>query len=183
MRISYPHTISDTKGETIVFKSVERTPQGDKVIVENFVEPGQGPPMHTHFMQDEALTVVKGKIGYQILGQEPKYAGPGETVTFRRGVPHKFWNAGEEVLNCVGWVQPANTIVFFLSAVYAARVKSGTERPETFDGAYLLTRYRREYDMNEIPGFVKKVIMPLTYFIGRMLGKYKHFKDAPEPVR
>jgi hypothetical protein len=102
---------------------------------------------------------------------------------FKRGTPHRFWNAGEEVLHCTGYVKPANTIVFYLSAVYAAQNKTGTERPEKFDGAYLLKRYASEYEMAELPGFVKKVIIPITYYIGRLLGKYKHFKNAPEPVR
>jgi hypothetical protein len=53
---------------------------------------------------------------------------------------------------------------------------------DAFDGAYLLTRYSAEYDLPEIPPFVKKIIIPITYFIGRLLGKYKHFRDAPEPV-
>ena len=86
------------------------------------------------------------------------------------------------MLNCKGWVKPANTIVFFLSAIYAAQNKSGKAQPETFDSAYLLTRYAQEYDLPEIPKLVKKTILPLTYWLGRLLGKYKHFKDAPEPV-
>jgi hypothetical protein len=98
-------------------------------------------------------------------------------------VTHRFWNAGEKVLHCNGWVKPANTIVFFLSSIYAAQNKSGSERPEKFDGAYLLVRYASEYDLAEIPGFVRKVIIPVTYYIGLLLGKYKHFKNAPAPVK
>ena len=184
MKFKYPHTIENCNGEKIVFLSIEKDPEkGDKLILENFVQPNSGPPMHTHFLQDESLTVVSGKIGYQTLGEEPKYAGIGETVTFTRGTPHKFWNAGEEVLNCKGWVQPANSIEFFLSSLYEAQNKSGKEEPETFDGAYLLTQYSSEYDMLEIPGFVKKVIIPITYLIGKLLGKYKHFQNAPKPLK
>ena len=157
-------------------------PDGNRVIVENFVSPGHGPVMHTHFLQDEELTVIKGKIGYQIWGQEKQYASEGETVLFKRGTPHRFWNAGDEILNCKGWVKPANTIVFFLSALYAAQNKSGKAEPETFDGAYLMARYAKEYDLPEIPRLVKKTLLPLTYAIGRILGKYKKFEDAPEPV-
>lgn len=182
MQISYPHVIENCVGEKIIFHSVQKEADGDKVIVENFVTPGHGPLMHSHFLQDEALTVVKGKIGYQILGQDEQYAGEGETIVFKRGTPHRFWNAGADILNCKGWIQPANTIVFFLSAIYAAQNKSGKSQPETFDGAYLMTRYAKEYDLPEIPKFIKKTVIPLTYLLGRILGKYKHFKDAPEPV-
>ncbi len=153
------------------------------MIIENFVTPGKGPVMNTHFLQDESLTVVSGKMGYQVLGGEHQYINAGESVVFKRGTPHRFWNAGEEILNCTGWIQPANTIVFFLSSIYAAQKKSGKSEPEKFDGAYLIARYANEYDLPEIPSFVKKTIMPITYFIGKLMGKYKHFKDSPEPLR
>ena len=182
MNYQLPHTIENSNGETILFKELVKETDGDKVIVENWVTPKNGPPMHTHFLQDEALTVVNGRIGYQLHGGLPQFAGEGETIVFRRGTPHRFWNAGDEILHCKGWVKPANTIVFFLSSIYEAQKKSGSERPEKFDGAYLLKRYASEYDMVEIPVFVKKIIMPLTYYIGKLLGKYRHFKDAPEPV-
>jgi mannose-6-phosphate isomerase-like protein (cupin superfamily) len=82
--------------------------------------PGCGPLMHTHWLQDESLTVVQGRMGYQVAGQPEQFAGVGETVLFERGVPHRFWNADDrEVLRCQGWVKPANTLVFFLSSIYA----------------------------------------------------------------
>lgn len=71
-------------GETLIFKALIPEPDGDKVLVENYVTPKNGPPMHTHFLQDEALTVVKGRIGYQIQGEQPQYAGIGETVIFKK---------------------------------------------------------------------------------------------------
>jgi mannose-6-phosphate isomerase-like protein (cupin superfamily) len=182
MKITYPHTIENGLGEKIIFHSVQQEPDGDRVIVENLVTPGHGPIMHTHFLQDESLTVVKGKIGYQVMGQEKKYANEGETLLFKRGTPHRFWNAGDDTLNCKGWIKPANTIVFFLSALYDAQKKSGSTQPEKFDAAYLTTRYSKEYDIPEIPAFVKKIIMPMTCIVGRMLGKFKKFEDAPEPV-
>lgn len=183
MTINYPHTIENHLGEKLIFHRVEQEPDGDRVIVENFVQPGKGPLMHTHWLQDEELTVVKGRIGYQVLGGPEQFAGEGASVFFKRGIPHRFWNAGDAMLNCVGWVKPANTIVFFLTSVYAALNKSGKKEPETFDGAYLVTRYASEYDLPEIPTFVKKTIMPATYQIGKLLGKYDHFKDAPQPVK
>jgi quercetin dioxygenase-like cupin family protein len=183
MTIKYPHTIENCHGEKIIFHKVQQEPDGDRVIVENFVKPGKGPLMHTHWLQDEELTVVKGRIGYQVQGQPAQYAGEGETVLFKRGVPHRFWNAGEEILNCTGWIKPANTIVFFLTSIYAAQNKSGSEQPEKFDGAYLMKRYQSEYDLPEIPTFVKKAIIPITYYTGKILGKYKHFENAPEPVQ
>lgn len=183
MQYTYPYTIENPVGEKIIFQSVEKTPNGDKVLLDAFCKPKSGPSMHTHFKQDEELTVISGKMGYLIPGQEIKYATAGETVLFKRGTPHKFWAEGNDVLHCKGWIQPANSVVYFLSALYAAQNKSGKAEPDPFDGAYLLTKYAGEYDMPEIPSFVKKVILPITVFIGRLRGKYKHFNDAPAPLR
>ncbi|MCB0569367.1 MAG: cupin domain-containing protein [Phaeodactylibacter sp.] len=178
-----PYSIENHLGEKLVFKAAVMEDGEEKVIVENFVQPGAGPVMHVHFKQDESLTVLSGKMGYQVLGEEERFAGPGETVRFNRGVPHRFWNAGEDILNCEGWVKPANSFIYFLTALYNAIDKSGKEAPEAFDGAYLVTRYRTEYDLPGIPVFVKRVIMPITVAIGKLLGKYKHFNDAPAPLR
>ena len=184
MNYSLPYTIENCIGEKLIFQGIEKTPEGDKLIVEGICQPGAGPIMHTHFRQDESITVVSGRMGYQVMGGEKKYAGPGETVLFKRGTPHKFWAEGNEVLVGKGWVQPSNSIIFYLSSMYAAQNKANKGgQPDLFDGAYLLTRYRSEYDAHEIPPFVKKVIMPIAYRLGRITGRYKHFQGAPEPLK
>ena len=59
MKINYPHTIENCLGEKIIFKQVVPEPDGDRLLVENYVTPGNGPIMHTHHLQDESLTVIK----------------------------------------------------------------------------------------------------------------------------
>jgi len=183
MKYNFPVTIENGLGETLVFKSCEIEDGEEKLIVENSVKPGAGPIMHTHLMQDEELTVVSGEMTYQVMGENPKIARKGDTALFKRGVPHKFWNSGSTELKCFGWINPANTIVFYLSAIFEAQKKSGKMQPELFDGAYLITRYKSEYDLPELPFFVKNVIMPVVYFLGKVSGKYSHFKDAPDPIK
>ena len=183
MKITYPHTIENGLGETLIFKKIERELDGDRVFMENHITPGNGPLMHTHLVQDESLTVTKGRLAYQIKDQPVRYATEGETVFFKRGIAHRFWNDGNDLLVCRGWIKPAHTVVFYLSSMYAAQHKSRKATPEHFDGAYLMKRYSSEYDLPGMPLFVKKVIVPLTYYAGCLLGKYKHFKNAPAPVK
>lgn len=183
MNYQFPHTIQNCNGEKIIFERIEATPDGDRAVGQAFCQPGAGPIMHTHFKQDEGLTVVSGRMGYQVLGEAPRFIGPGESVVFNRGVPHKFWADGGEPLHCTAWIQPVNTIIFYLTSIYEAQNKAGGPKPALFDGAYLLKRYAAEYDLVEMPVFVKKVMIPITYYIGRLLGKYKHFKNAPEPLK
>ena len=146
------------------------------------VQPRSGPPMHVHLLQDESLTVVEGVLAGQVLGEKPRFYYPGETAFFARGVAHKFWNAGDTELKCTGFVSPVYNFEYFLTEIYRSTREGGKGRPETFDAAYLLNRYRTEFDMFEIPAFVKKVIFPLTILIGKLKGKHKKFANAPQPV-
>jgi quercetin dioxygenase-like cupin family protein len=182
MRFTYPHTIENGSGEEITFVRLIENEAGGMLEVTNRVQPGGGPPMHVHFLQDESLTVIQGKIGAQVAGQAPTFCGPGQTVTFTRGEVHRFWNAGDEELLCHGWVKPAHNFEYFLTEVYRSIKANGGHKPGAFDAAYLMSRYRTEFEMNEIPGFVKKVIFPITLFLGKIMGKYQKYSGSPTPV-
>ena len=179
MKFTYPHTVDNGSGEEITFLKFINNDKGGKLEVQNKVQPGAGPPMHVHFLQDESLTVVSGKIGAQIAGQPPFFCGPGETVTFKRGEVHRFWNAGEDILICKGWADPAYNLEYFLTEIYKSVKSNGGHRPSAFDSAYLLWKYKTEFDMTEIPPFAKAVIFPIIRFLGILAGKHKKFQGAP----
>jgi quercetin dioxygenase-like cupin family protein len=178
-RYSYPHTIENgAGGERLMF--LRRVPgaTGDRLEGENLVKPGAGPPMHVHHYQEEALTVVEGRIGYQRPGEPAQFAGPGETATFRAGEAHRFWNAGEEDLRCTAY-----NVEYFLGAMFDSQKRNDGARPNLLDAAFLTRRYRSEYGMVEIPAPVQRFVFPVMVLIGRLLGRYKKYADAPEPVR
>ena len=181
-RYSYPHTIDNGGGERITFIRVVPGPRGDRLEVENIVTPGAGPPMHVHYSQDEAVTVQKGRIAYQRPGETPQFGEPGDTVVFKAGDPHKFWNAGQNDLLGSGYIEPADNVEYFLTELYASTKRNGG-RPSLFDAAFLMRRYRSEFGMLEIPSAVKRVLFPILVAVGSMLGKYRRYADAPEPVR
>ena len=183
MRYTYPHTIDNGSGEQITFLRIVTDATGEWLEVENHVQPDAGPPIHVHYKQAESLTVVKGKIGIQQKGGEQQFFGEGETATFQAGDPHRFWNAGNEPLICKGWIKPADNIEYFLTEIYKSTKANGGKQPSQFDGAWLMKRYQSEFDMTDIPSFVKKVIFPVVLFFGKLAGKHKKFEDAPEPVK
>ena len=182
MKYTYPHTIENGHGEQLTFLRRINDASGDRLEVENKVQPGSGPPMHVHHFQDETITVVQGKIAAQVAGREPTFHGPGDTVSFKRGIVHRFWDAGNEELICKGWITPPDNIEYFLTEIYRSTKQSGNGRPSLYDGAFLQTKYKAEFDMTEIPGFVKKVIFPLVLLMGRIMGHDRRFKGAPEAV-
>jgi uncharacterized cupin superfamily protein len=182
-RFTYPRTIESGTGERITFLRKVPGAAGDRLELENLVAPGAGPPMHIHHYQEEALTVVHGRMGYQRAGEEARFAGPGETVAFKPGEAHKFWNAGEGDLRCTGFVEPADNVEYFLTELYDSTRRSGKGRPDAFDAAFLARRYRSEFAMVEIPAAVQRFLFPVQVLVGRLLGRYEKYRDAPEPVR
>ena len=182
-RYLYPHTIDNGGGEKITFVKYVKDETGGYLEVENVVQPNSGPPMHVHLKQAESLTIVKGSMGVQVLGEEEQFYGAGQTATFEAGVPHRFWNNGTEPLICKGYIKPADNIEYFLTEIFQSTKTNGGEKPGLFDVAYLITKYKSEFDMNDIPGFVKKVFFPVIIFVGTLLGKYGKYKDAPDAVK
>lgn len=181
MKIPLPHTIENSTGEKLTFLRIIEKDGVEYLEGENEVMPGAGPPMHVHYKQDESFTVISGKLCYQVFGEEEKYAGPGETVLFKAGIPHKFYNAGKDKLHCTGTISPAGNAVYFLEQIFKTSKENGG-RPGIWDAAFLLDRYKSEFGMLEIPFFVQKIIFPVVLFFGRVMGKYNKFKDSPEPM-
>lgn len=69
-------------------------------------------PMHTHGDTDEYSFVLAGRLGVQI-GEDVLVAEPGELVTKPRGVPHAFWNAGDEPARLLELITPAGFEQYF----------------------------------------------------------------------
>ena len=122
-------------------------------------------------------------MGVAISGEpDAEFVGPGESMTFAPGVEHRFWNAGEDDLAARRRGLPARQPRVLPHLVYAS-VKAHGGRPGAFDGAFLLTRYRSEFAMTSIPAPVRRFVLPLQLFLGKLLRRYDDFADAPAPVR
>jgi quercetin dioxygenase-like cupin family protein len=179
---TYPYTIENGHGESFTFTGVSHDPDGDLIGADGVAQPGAGPPMHVHYLQEESARVVTGRMGYQLLGQEPKIAEAGELVVWPAGTAHKWWNAGTTELRMTGWCKPPGNIEFFLGTMFASVKRNGNGRPDLFDAAFLMTRYQSEYAMLEMPALARRVLIPILYVVGRVLGKYRKYGDAPEPI-
>jgi quercetin dioxygenase-like cupin family protein len=176
--------IDNGAGERLTFLGVRSDEQGEYAEARNSVSPGSGPPMHVHHLQEEALTVESGTMGWQRLGEAEHHAEAGETVTFAPGEVHRFWNAGDDELVCLGYIRPPDNLEYFLSRMYASMRANGGGRPRMYDSAFLLTRYRSEFGMAEIPAPVQRFVFPILVAVGRLLGiERRRFADAPEPVK
>src|SRR4051794_38319376 len=71
-----------------------------------------GAPTHVHEHEEEYSFVLRGRLGVSI-GDEVRVAGPGELVVKPRGVPHAFWNPGDEDVRFLELISPGGFERYF----------------------------------------------------------------------
>ena len=78
---------------------------GTTSVIVAWHKPGEGPPAHVHFKQEEILFIIEGR--YEVtVGGETVQAGPGSIVFIPRNVVHRFKNVGSITGRMLGWSLP-----------------------------------------------------------------------------
>jgi quercetin dioxygenase-like cupin family protein len=110
-----------------------------------------GAPLHTHGNEDEYSYVVEGRFGLQ-LGAEVLEVGPGDLVFKPRGVPHTFWNAGDEPARLLELIAPAGFENYFreLAPLLAAPGRDEAAIAE------VVARYQLDIDFATIPTLAER---------------------------
>lgn len=179
-QIQLPLEIANGSDDIMLFRKYYTDKLGRTAVeVENKIPTKVGPPMHVHYLQDESLTVVSGTMGIKEPGKPEKFITAGETIIWKAGVPHKFWNACNEILHCTGWVAPVDNFVYLLSEIHKS-INAGGGKPSLWDIAFLMRKYKTEFYMLEIPAIVQATVFPIIIFVGKLLGKYRKYAFAPK---
>jgi quercetin dioxygenase-like cupin family protein len=94
-------------------------------------------PTHVHEREDEFSYVLAGRVGVQV-GDEVTEAGPGELVAKPRGVPHAFWNAGDEEARLLELISPPAFASYFveMAPVLSAAGPPDSEKLGTIQEKY-----------------------------------------------
>ena len=143
-----PTSSAPRDGEYVHFKGLgtrhvvtaEQT-GGAFAVVEHDLAPRElGAPTHTHEREDEISHVLSGRLGVQI-GDEVIEAGPGDTVVKPRGIPHAFWNPGDEPVRFLEMITPAGLRAYFaeLAPILDAGGPARTSRRWRGPARYALT--------------------------------------------
>jgi mannose-6-phosphate isomerase-like protein (cupin superfamily) len=154
MTTTTEHILGPTDGESVRlfalgvrFMVDGETTGGRFSLVEHPLPPrALGSPVHTHRNEDEYSYVLEGRVGVQ-LGDEIVEAGPGDLVFKPRGIPHAFWNAGDEPARLLEIISPAGFENYFreVAPLLAAPV------PDEAALGEVLARYELDLDFATIP--------------------------------
>lgn len=120
---------------------------GRFALLEHTIPPrGLAAPVHTHVNEDEYSYVLSGRMG-AMVGEEVVEAGPGELVFKPRGVPHAFWNAGDEEVRLLELISPGGFDRYFTEL---APLLAGGGAPDLEAIAAVQARYRLTMDRGTI---------------------------------
>jgi hypothetical protein len=167
LRLKNRHT-----GEILLIRRV-RDAQGQIILKLNgTLPPGTGgPPLHVHLLEHESGIAQAGTLGALVSGE--KIVVPtGGTVDLPAGVRHKWWNAGNDVLEFNGQAVPAVDLDRFLQALFAV-LNASDGRPPIFYLAHVLWRHRKTQVVCVPPQAIQRLVFPVVLMIGRVLGKYR----------
>jgi len=169
-------------GEILRMRRV-RDAQGQIILeLEGSMPPHtDGPPLHVHFREYEDIHVKAGTLGARV-GTKNITVPTGGSASMPAGVPHRWWNAGDDLLQLSGHAAPAADLDRYLQAVFAVLNANPNGRPPIFYLAHVLWRHRETQLILLPPPPVQKILFPIVLFLGRILGKYRGstWPGAPE---
>jgi len=85
---------------------------GATAVIMAWHKPGEGPPDHVHFSQDEVFFIVDGTYELRV-GDQTSVAGPSTIVFIPRNTVHRFKNIGETTACMLDWSLPGGQDRYF----------------------------------------------------------------------
>lgn len=138
-------------GDLYTFKATGKQTNGAYTLIEQVIQPQNGPPPHVHHSEDEAFYVLEGKFSFMMNGEE-NVVDAGGFVRIPRGTLHTFKNISDKPGRLLVFISPAGLEEFFYAIGTPA---SGAEAPPVFDPAViakvmkLAGRYKMDVVMPE----------------------------------
>ena len=120
-------------GDLYTFKATGKQTKGAFTLIEQVIQPQNGPPPHVHHGEDEAFYVLEGSFSFMCNG-EHSVVEAGAFVFIPRGTLHTFRNIGETPGRLMVFITPAGLEEFFYAIGTPA---SGSGTPPAFDPAVI----------------------------------------------
>jgi mannose-6-phosphate isomerase-like protein (cupin superfamily) len=175
-------------GEVGYLRAGSDDTDGQSLVADLRVRPGGAVVgEHVHPTLDERFTVLSGKIGYKLNGQTG-VAEAGDVLNLPRGVPHDWWNAGDEEARVIVQVAPATRFEQMVSTLFGLAREGKTNKkgmPNLLQLAVISKEFEDTVQFVSPPIWVQRILFGLLAPLGRRLGYraiYPQHQTAVESV-
>src|SRR6185312_6743744 len=167
-------------GETLVLRTTAADTNGERVVVETFVEPnGAVAAAHVHPAQEERFEVLAGELEFR-LGKRTLVAKPGDRVLVPAGTPHRFRNVGDETAHFVCEVTPALGFEQLIETMFSLAEDGKVNTKGMPNPLRLAVIARHHFDDVRLP-FPPAWLQRLGLAMGAPLGRVLGFRATYEP--
>ena len=160
-------------GETLVFRTTSADTNGERVVVETFVEPnGAVAAAHVHPSQEEHFEVLAGELEFR-LGKRKLAAKPGDRILVPAGTPHRFRNVGDETAHFVCEVTPALGFEQLIETMFSLAEEGKVNRkgmPSPLRLAVIAKHHFGDVRLPFPPAWLQRLGLALGAPLGRLLG-------------
>lgn len=173
-------------GERVIVRVGTEESTNGWIVNDLYVRPGGAVTgEHVHPTIIERFTVQRGQVGFRIDGRESS-AELGQPLTVPAGVPHDWWNAGdEEALVLVEIHDPAGRFGQMTIDLYGLAQDGKTNAkgmPNLFQTALFSLEYEDVLYFTKPPHWVQKILFTLIAPLARLLGyrgAYPEYRTRP----
>jgi quercetin dioxygenase-like cupin family protein len=158
-------------GEQITIRRTAEDSGGSVLEWELLLAPGgRVPSSHAHPAQEEAFTVLAGRIRFRV-GFRRVIANPGDTVRIPPGTVHHFANAGRGPVRVSVQTSPAlgmQDLLETAAALAQDQHAAGRRLPRLLDLALFMGDFEHEVRAPYVPAvLVRAVLTPLAWLAKR----------------
>lgn len=160
-------------GERAVVRLGTEESRGERLEADLYVKPGGAVATeHIHPTIEEWFTVVSGRVGFRMDGQE-SIAEPGERLYVPAGMTHDWWNAGDEEAHVVVEIQPGARFEEAICNMFGL-AQDGKTNAKGMPNILQLAVFAREFEdvmyLSRPPRLVQKVLFGLLAPVARLAG-------------
>lgn len=110
--------VNPRTGQRMIFRQTAADTNGALLQVETVNPPGPAEPEHIHPEQVSSAEVLAGALTFNVAGTVHRVPA-GEKIVIPAGVPHFFWNDGEEDARAIQELRPALRTEDFFTTWFA----------------------------------------------------------------
>jgi quercetin dioxygenase-like cupin family protein len=155
-RITFLQTSADTNG-TLLQVEIEMQPN-DFVTSE-----------HIHPRQEERMRVLAGTAQFQLRGWQQELS-TGQDLVIPAGMPHFWWNSGDDTLCLIVEYRPALQTEAFFESLFHHAHHGSPGLPHTMQTAVIAQAHQRELQLTGTRGMAQRMFYGALAPVARSLG-------------